>query len=614
MSQDMPNFADDFNVPSQDDWMALVEKTLRGKPFEKAMRSQTEDGIVLNALETKATAILGQQPPGRDGEWEVVSTHRSSNAKQVNAELLEDLLKGASGLALVVGDGGIDATDLATALDGVYLDMLPFTLLPGEDFEATVNSMDHLLRERGYSADVVNGCLGIDPLGTLARTGRLQTEAGVALAGAGAIAADWAERYPGVTTFAANGTPYSNAGATDAQELGAVLATGVAYLRAMEEAGLPLETAADQIQFVHAADASLWTTIAKFRAFRRAWQQILAACGIGEARTKVMGVSAVRMFTLRDPWVNILRGTAACFAAVAGGADSVAVLPHDVFAGQSTEFSRRVARNIQIVLQEESNLARVSDPAAGSYALESLTSMMTSKSLEAFKDLESKGGLLANLRDGSFSADIAATAQRREQAIRTRKRPITGVSEFPNIHEEPLELVASAPLPQPVAAAAGEIITPLTFRPLAASFELLRARTAMMQETPKIALVNLGTPADFTARATFAKNFFEAGGIEAVPGTGASDVAELVQYYEEAGAKLAVICGTDEQYGAFAAAVAQALKRAGCQRLYLAGKPANLEALLAAGVDEAIHLGCDVVASLDGAYATLGWPGEGDAK
>lgn len=612
MSADMPHFADAFQMPSEDDWMTLVEKTLRGKPFDKAMRRRTEDGVTVNALETKSSAQVRPQPAGRDGDWAMVSTHRSPDAAQVNADLLEDLLKGASGLALVLGDGGIEPAGLAAALEGVYLDMVPFTLLPGEGYGAAATAMADLVQDRGHKAGDVSGSLGIDPIGTLARTGRLLTDADAALVETAAIAAEWAGRYPGVAAYIANGTPYSNAGASDAQELGAVLSTAVAYLRAMENAGLPLDEAAGQFQFALAADASLWTTIAKFRAFRRAWQQVLGACGVEGVTANLMAVSAVRIYTMRDPWVNILRGTAACFAAVAGGADKIAVLPHDVFAGTSSVFARRVARNIQIVLQEESNLARVTDPAAGSYAIETLTSEMTAKALDEFKKLESAGGVLAALRGGSLSADIAATAAAREARVRTRKQPITGVSEFPNIHEEPLDLVGTAAAPVADVPVAGETIEPLSFRPLAAAFELLRARPAMMDKAPAIALVNLGTPADFTARATFAKNFFEAGGIEALPGAGAVDAAECVDQFEQSGASLAVICGTDAQYETLGVSVAEALKAAGCTHLYLAGKPGNLEALTAAGVDEAIYMGCDVIAALKGAYGALGWQGEGE--
>lgn len=612
MSGDPLSFGSDAGLPSESDWMALVEKTLKGKPVDKALTRVTVDGISVKALATKDNSTVQAQPAGRKGPWTMMSPHWGRDAKQVNTALLDDLLKGASGFALAVGHSGIAAEGLSVALDGVYLDMVPFALLPGEEFAASSSRFADVVQERAYKSNELKGTLGADPIGTLARTGRLLTPADEAIEEAAQIAREWAGRYPGVATFVADGTPYHDAGASDVQELAAVLSTAVRYLRALETAGLSLEQAASQIQFTLAADAGLWTTIAKFRAFRRAWQQVLGACGVKGCTPRVAAVSAMRMFTFRDPWVNILRGTASCFAAAAGGADSVTVLPHDLYAGQSSAFARRVARNIQVILQEESNLARVTDPAAGSYSIETITADLCGKALKAFQSMESEGGVLDLLKAGRLQADIADIARVREKAVRTRKMPITGVSEFPNIHEEPLDLHAVVAAPEDTRPEAGDTVEPLSLNPLAAPFELLRARPALMEEAPTVHVVNLGTPADFTARATFAKNFFEAGGVEALTGAGTENADGAVDEFKASGARIAVICATDSQYEEMGDDIARAIKDAGCSRLYLAGRPANDDALIGAGVDEFIFMGCDVVAALEGAYEALGFKNAGE--
>jgi len=613
MPEKFSDFSSGFPVPSTDQWIALVEKTLKGKPFTAVMQRETHDGIIIDALGTKYPGDAKGQPVRPHGAWAIASPNWGCDAAAVNKDILIDLERGASAIELTldtIGPVGVSPDQLAVALEGVYLDMLPLNLIQGEDFEAGVNAYEKLARKRGHSKDALSGSLGVNPIGTLARTGRLQTTAEEAIAAGAEIAARWAKQQPAVATFNADGTVFGNAGATEGTEIAAAVSAAIHYMRSMEQAGLSLKDAATQIQFSFSATSELWLTIAKFRAARRVWANVLSACGVERVPMKINGISAVSEITMIDPWVNILRGTAACLGAAVGGADIITTFPHDRAYGDSNNFSRRIARNIQIILMEESHLARVSDPAAGSFALEKLTDDLTEKSANLLGELEASGGILANLRSGLLLNTISETAVKRNTKVRKREIGITGVSEFPNIHEEllasPGNIFTINPKNLPPA---GEQITALSVSKLAHEFEALRLESDYLADEngvrPQIALINLGTAADYTARAAFSKNFFEAGGIEAIACPGSESIKDAVAAYSASGANLAVICGTDRYYNEVGTELARALKRVECVRLYLAGKPESANAIETAGVDECIYQGCDVIEALKRAYSAL---------
>lgn len=613
MPDDQLDFASDFTAPDEEHWLSLVEKTLKGKPFEAVMQHNTHDGIVVDALGSKKSFARSGQPKRAHGNWSINSLNWGTNAEWVNRDILTDLERGASAIALTVSESGsgVSPSSLPAALEGVYLDMVPLTFILREDFEASVDAYEKLIKERAYNSGVLSGSLGVDPIGILGRTGRLATTVEKAVNIGAEIAKRWAKQQPRVATFKADGTTFSDAGASECTEIAAAVSSAIVYMRAMEQAGLSLDVAASQIQFTFSANTELWLTIAKFRAARVVWAGVLSACGVDNVPMRIEGVSARNAVTMKDPWVNILRGTAACFAAGVGGADVITTLPHDIDYNDCDNFSRRIARNIQVLLMEESHLARVSDPAAGSFAVEKLTCDLAEKSAKLLAYMELNGGVVANLRSGALFEVVKQTALQRATQVRKRETLIIGVSEFPNIHETPLDgpgdvyTVNLGALPP-----AGEEIAPLPYWRVAKDFERLRFISDDLTEEkgtrPKIALINIGSAADVTARAAFAKNFFEAGGIEAVANTGVETIENASNAFSASGASLAVICGTNQHYSEMGKELAQALKQAGCVRLYLAGKPKNLTVLESAGVDEAIFAGCDVIDALERAYAALG--------
>jgi methylmalonyl-CoA mutase len=369
------------------------------------------------------------------------------------------------------------------------------------------------------------------------------------------------------------------------------------------------------------ADADQFLTMAKFRALRLLWARIEQSCGLTPKPIFVAAETAWRMLTQRDPYVNMLRATMATFSAGLGGANAITVLPHTLALGLPDPFARRAARNTQLVLLEESNLARVSDPAAGSGGIETLTQQLCEAAWSLFQETEKAGGAFAALEQGVLQRKIAATRAVREANTARRKEVLTGASEFPNLHEAEVAVLDAKPV---VLAPYGEAKIRFDALPpmrLAAPFERLRDRSDQILRDsgarPKVLLANLGTPADFTARATFAKSFFETGGIEAVEflpspgGTSSSplpmgevkDFGALATAFKASGAALACLCSSDKVYAGHAAAAAKALQAAGAKHIYLAGRANEQEATLrAAGVNDFIFAGGDALTVLQGAY------------
>jgi methylmalonyl-CoA mutase len=398
----------------------------------------------------------------------------------------------------------------------------------------------------------------------------------------------------------ADGRPVHAAGGSEVQELGFVLANALAYLRALEAHGFDLDTARRLIYFRLAADQDQLFTIAKFRALRKLWARIEEACGLTPSPAFVAAETAWRMMTKRDPHGNIVRGTVAALAAAVGGADAITVLPFSAALGLPDAFARRIARNTQTILIEEANIHRVSDPAAGSGAIETLTDELCARAWTLFQGIEREGGVAKALESGTIQRAVAKVRAERETNVARRKDSLIGASDFPDLGEAPV-VVLKASEPSVDSAASGSQSLPRVR--LAEAFERLRDRSDAyffeQGERPKVFLACLGRASDFNARASFAKSLFESGGIEAVEGKGDN----MAEQFKKSSAKLACLCSSDKVYASLAAATAKALTQAGASHVYLAGKPGGDRAALEkAGVSTFLHQGCDTLSILSAAY------------
>jgi methylmalonyl-CoA mutase len=400
----------------------------------------------------------------------------------------------------------------------------------------------------------------------------------------------------------ADGRPVHAAGGSEAQELAFVLANAVAYLRALEAGGIALETARRLIYFRLAADQDQFLTTAKFRAVRKLWARVEEACGLEPLPVFLAAETAWRMMTKRDPHGNIVRGTIAALAAAVGGADAVTVLPFSAAHGLPDAFARRIARNTQTILIEEANIHRVADPAAGSGAIEALTDALSATAWTLFQEIQRAGGTAKALATGSIQREVAKVRTEREANVARRKDTLIGTSDFPDLAEDAVNVIESTAPPPPQAPQSARF-EPLARLRLAEPFERLRDRSdaylALHGERPKVFLACLGRASDFNARASFAKSLFEAGGIEAVEGSGHN----LMKRFKDSGAKLACLCSSDKVYAGEAESTAKALLAAGAKRVYLAGQPgSNCQAWEAAGISTFLQQGCDTLAILSAAY------------
>jgi methylmalonyl-CoA mutase len=686
---------DDFPPAGCDDWRARAEADLAGEPFEKKLVTHTYEGIDIQPVYTRHDQPGESDPNGFPGlppfvrgarllvgaetGWDLRQEHAHPDPEIANAAILDDLRGGVSSVLLrldFAARNGLDpddaagdeyagrdgmmiyhVNDLETTLAGVHPQMIGVTLEAGAAFLPAAAVLVAYWRRRGLALDQPRGAFNADPLAVLARDGQLPVTPNEALVQLADLAAWTAKHCPHVTAVRVGTAPYHHAGATAVQDIAFGMATAVEYLRAMTGAGLVIDAAAKQILFSISVGTHHFLAIAKLRAARRLWAQIVEACG-GAPDTGAMRLHSrvsKRVLTQRDPHVNLLRNTVAVFAAGLGGAEAITSVPFDSVANLPDDFSRRIARNTVLILQEEAHLHRVIDPPGGSWYLDKLTDQIANRSWVIFQEIERQGGMLQSLQSGWVSQQIDSAFAPRAKNIARRKEGITGVSEFPNIGEAPVVhpmpdhdalqdaaakrvrasrragpalmklLECRSGAGQSLAALCVEsarggasigqiasalgfhteptLIPPLAPHPFAEPFEELRdasdAWKSARGHAPRVFLANLGPVSHHSARATYSKNFCEAGGFEVICNAGFKDTDSAAKAFEESKATIAVICSSDKLYPDLVPQAAPKLKEAGARSVVLAGNPgANEAAWRAAGVDRFIFVKCDVLATL----------------
>ena len=580
-----------------------------GAEPEQLLDSPTYEGFPIRPLYT----ILDSQPepplPGRwpftrGGDalrdvasgWKVAESFPlpgSTGVGEGNGTVLAALTEGTSALVLRVGSHGVGPTDLDRLLEGVFLELVPVIVDAGADYTpaadavlALVTDLDDERRTR-LSID-----LGADPL-----TAPLSGKPTPSVDEVAAVATTAAAYDGGVRAITVDGPAFHDRGASASWELAGAIGAGVEYLRLLVDRGIAAPDALRQISFRFAADDDQFMTIAKLRAARHVWARVAEVVGAPDAgAATVHAVTSLPMMAQRDPWVNMLRTTLGAFAAGVGGADTVQVHALDAaisggLPGTATTFTRRMARNTQLLLLEESHIGRVLDPGGGSWFIEDLTRSLAERAWEHFREIESKGGFTA-ARD-VVAERISEVSDRRADDVAHRRTSLTGVNEYPNL--------AEAALAQPDSES--------TVKRYGAAFEALRDRSdaylAARGARPTALLLPVGPLAEHNIRTTFASNLLASGGVEAVnPGTVTADgVADAVA---AAGAPAAVVvCGTDRRYAEEASSIVKAARAAGVSHVYLAG-PEKAVADAESKPDEYLTAEIDAVAALSTLLTRLG--------
>lgn len=620
---DGPSLGSGFPEGGLDQWRTLVAGVLRksgvdpdgSDPPEALLAHTTYDGVHLGPLYTRdsefgESGMPGLSPFTRGGRpqgagpdgWDIRAEHRDPDPTATRSAVLADLENGATSLWLRAGPAGLPVSAIATALTDVHLDLAPVVLDAGAEYADAADALLAAHDESGVPVGEIRAHLGIDPLSSALRSGNAPD-----LPSAARFAADRAERYPRAVLVTVDATPVHDAGGSEAQELGASLAAGVCYLRALTAAGLGLAEAAARLEFRYAADADQFRTVAKLRAARSLWARVAEACGLAgsEGAMRQHAVTSAAMMSRRSPYVNMLRTTLACFAAGVGGADAVTVRPFDHALGLPDAFSRRIARNTQSLLMEESHLSRVIDPVGGSFYGERLTAELYAKGWAFFQDVETAGGFGETTGRDLLGERVEDVWRDRRAHLADRTDPLTGISEFPDTGEVPLR---RRPAPAEPGGPGG-----LPRRRYAEEFEALRDRcdthAAATGSRPRVFLATLGPVAAHNARAMFTANLLQAGGIEPVPAGATEDAGQVAAAFAESGTGVAVVCGSDRLYAERAAETVAALRAAGAGQVLLAGDP---DTALAVGesfpqaVDGAVFADCDALSLLTELCDSLG--------
>ena len=622
--------ASDFERATREQWLTLVDKAIKGADFEKRLVTRTADGIRVEPLYTREgaspalqDAVPGQAPFTRGARssvdglgWEIRQRIAATDPARANTEIMTELDGGTNGILLEIeapGQAGCriaSATDMAAALEGMRLDLAPVELNAGLAASDAARHFLAALPTLGIPAAETRVFLGLDPIGAMARFGQLPLSIEKALAETMALAGEARGAAPLARTVRVDAALYHEAGATDAFELALLGATLIAYLRTFEAAGVAPAEALAQISFVVAADTNQFQTLAKLRAARRIIWRIADAAGAGDAASNlhISARASMRVLAKRDPWTNMLRSTLCCAGAALGGANAITVQPFTAALGAPDDFARRAARNIQIVLQEESWLGRVVDPMGGSWYIENLTDDVAKVAWGFLQDIEAKGGVIAALDQGFVQDKISADTAQRAKAIATGREDLTGVSAFPLLGDDGVKYQPHAPVP-PLTAT--QTVRPLTPHRLAEPFEALRdAADAFVARTgnePVVFLASIGAVIDHTARSTWIKNYLAAGGIKALTSDGYATPDAAADAFKASGAALACICSSDALNELHAATTATQLKQAGAGFVLMAGRPGDREAALRdAGVDQFLFAGADAVATLKGLQERIG--------
>ncbi len=690
----------EFSAATYEEWKKEAESGLKGAPFEKKLFTSTYEGITLKPIYQSADTgelaqrndrpgvapyLRGTEPTGYlEKPWDVCQEIAVGTPEEWNATVRHDLTRGQTAVAVVPdrptrlgidpenaqpGDVARCGLSLSTVADGVTafeaidLPEIPLLMYAGATAVPVTALMSAMLAKKGQLPSLLNGCIGADPLGELAMEGFLPVPIDTAYEHMAQLAA-WAEKNaPRLRTVLVRGEIWQNAGGSAVQELAFALAAGAEYLRNLTAQGIGVDGAAAAMRFSFSVGSSFFMEIAKLRAARLLWSNIVEAFGGSEAARKMVVHARTSSYTktVYDPYVNMIRDTAEAFAGVMGGVQSLHVSPFDETVRPADNFSRRVARNLQIMLQQECHFTVPVDPAGGSWYVESLTDQVAEKAWDLFREVEAKGGLRKALEEGFPQQGVGAVAKKKRESVETRRDVIVGTNMYPNLTEKPLEqpivdqlsiaagradevkayrrkadgpevekafeaLTGGAGVMRAAIAAfgagatMGELVerlrkegsdrpkvTPIRMHRKGEPFERLRrnaeAYAAETGSRMKVFPVNMGPIPQHKPRADFSTGFFEAGGFEMLKNDGFATVEAAVNAVVASRAPIAVICSTDQTYPDLVPPLVKGIKSARPETIViLAGKPApeHEQPYKEAGLDDAIHIRSNVYEVLAG--------------
>lgn len=600
----------DFPPVATQEWMDKIMADLKGADYEKKLVWKTNEGFKvkpfyrLEDLEgMKTTEGLPAEYPyirgnkKDDNTWFIRQDIRVENPAEANAKALDLLNKGVDSLGFHIKAKDLDADYIHTLLKDICCDCIELNFKTCQRHTVQLASLlTEYFKEKGYAPEKLQGSLDFDPISRMMKKGKDMS----ALLDTAKELVEILDAYPNFRCIAVNSVDLNNAGAYIYQELGYALAWGNEYLNRLIEAGIPAEKAAKKIKFNFGISSNYFMEIAKFRAARLLWANIVneykPACQCA-CQMAVHAETSQFNLTLFDSYVNLLRTQTEAMSAALAGVDSITVTPFDKAYETPNDFSERLARNQQLLLKEESHLNRVVDPAAGSYYIENLTASIAKQAWELFLKTEDEGGMLKAVLSGSIQESVNNSNQARHEAVSKRKEILLGTNQYPNFTElsggkTPLEHACCCHGHEHE----GQMFATLNTSRAASEFEELRLQTEHSGKRPKAFMLTIGNLAMRQARAQFSCNFLACAGYEVIDNLGFPTVEEGIEAALKSQADIVVICSSDDEYAEYAIPAFKALD--GRAMFIVAGAPACMDELKAAGIENFIHVRCNVLETL----------------
>lgn len=615
--KDVKLFAE-FAPVTTAEWDAVINVDLKGADYDRKLvwkplegfsvrpYYRTEDMKSLDHLQY----LPGQFPYVRGNKtnsnaWMVRQDVLVEDVKAANAKALDVLMKGVDSLGFVFNScKELTAAELDTLLKGISVCAIEVNFVCCCKSRNLAKLFIEKMKKDGVNLAAVRGSINYSPLRKLSLEGAWCADEAAAFANTKEMI-EGAAALPCFKTVSVDGTIFHNSGSTSVQELAFALSMGNEYLAKLTDLGACATNVAKAIRFNFSVSSNYFMEIAKFRAARMLWAEIVKNYGVAEndAKMSIHAETSKWNQTVYDPYVNLLRGTTEAMSATLAGVDSLTVVPFDAAYRKSTEFSDRIARNSQLLLKEEAHFDLVVDPAAGSYYIEELTASIAKAAWALFVEVEGKGGYVAAVKEGFVQAAVKATAQKRDMNIATRRDIVLGTNQYPNFTEVAeadvtLEAITRAE------ATKGEVAEGLAPYRGAMAFEALRYKTDKSGKEPKAFMLTIGALAMRRARAQFACNFFACAGFRTIDHNGYASVEEGVKTALEAKADVVVICSSDDDYATYAPAAYEMLK--GKAIFVVAGAPACEAELKAKGITNFISVKSNVLETLKGYQAELG--------
>ncbi len=618
ISKDEKLFAE-FPPVSTEEWEAVINKDLKGADYEKKLVWRTQEGFNVRpyyrAEDLKGVKHL-QSAPGefpyvrgvkKGNDWLVRQTIRVENPQEANAKALDVLMRGAESLCFIVKNKEFTSADLDALLDGIEIKAIELNF-DGCAVSRVAELFIEKVRKANLEPDEVVVSFNIDPI--VKKFSLKGRECGD-LAKIKALIEKSAP-YKRMRFVTVNGQVFNACGATIVQELALTLSVAHEYIVRLMEAGLSVDQAAPSVKFNFSVSSNYFMEIAKFRAARMLWANVVSpyepsrGCAV---KMRAHAVTSQYNATVYDPYVNMLRGTTEAMSAAIAGVSSIEVTPFDQAFETPTEFSTRIARNVQLLLKEEAHMNRVTDAAGGSYYIENLTQSIAEHAWTLFREIEDKGGYVEAFKSGFIPDLIEASAAKNDKNLATRRQILLGTNQYPNFNETAADCVTEATVtPRAPHCCCGHAPAEgvRTLRPyrLAMPFEALRLKTDRSGKTPQVFMLTVGNLAFARARAQFACNFFACAGFRVIDNNRFASVEEGVRAALESGAEVVVLCSSDDEYAALAPETLQRID--GKALLVVAGDPACRPELEAAGISHFISVRSNVLETLQAYQQELG--------